>query len=911
MQLAAAEGFVGRSREMAMLGREARRVAEGEPRVVLVEGESGMGKTRLVREFLHAKPQLRVLQASGDEEETQVPFSVVQQLTGRPAGTDAGSVSPLQVGAQLLERFSTMETQGSVAVVVDDLHWADVPSLRALLFALRRLDADRVLTVLACRAEAVPRLPEGVSRLLATGRGQRLLLGGLDVEGVRALTYELTGTELSRVAARRLREHTGGNPLYVTALLEELTPAQLTADGEDLPAPRSFAAVVEARLTACSPPTRRLVAAVAVGGGELSLADAAMVADVAEPFAAVDEAVSRRLLDVAGTPPNGRLLFVHRLVRTAVYAALSAAERADLHRRAAALTGTEGARLHHLVAATARPHAGLAAEVAAHAGREASRGAWGAAAAAFTDAARIAPTGVTREQALLRALEHRLLAGDADRAAELAAAAEGFAPSARRSYVLGHFAYVTGRSGEGRRLLEDAWRAAPGDDSTLRRQIARQAGMYAAFEDRGADAVTWGRRLLSTTSTDGSPRPSAAIVIYGLGTSGRIAEAMAVLPDLAPAGSEVRPEQIDELQARGNVRLFGDDLAGAVADLTTVAELSRRYGPFDLDVLTHGLLAEAAYRMGNWDDSVVHAETAVTLCADREQLWVAACVQAIATFVPARRGMWQRAEEHRAAAAAAAAAVPMPSNVAHAATAAAVLAHSRGEHADVLAGTEPLLALAGKTATYEPGILGWRELRTEALVRLGRLEQAEAELAPFEEIAADRGRRSAQAAAGRVRGLLEAARGRADVADATFTAALDHAQAVPMPFERALVELMYGEFLRRAGRRRPAQEHLHRAYDAFQRLVATPFVDRAGRELAGCGLTPTPRKERAADRLSPQELAVARLVAEGLTNRDVAAALVLSVKTVEYHLSNCYAKLGVRSRTALARLLVAGEPTAE
>jgi DNA-binding NarL/FixJ family response regulator len=123
---------------------------------------------------------------------------------------------------------------------------------------------------------------------------------------------------------------------------------------------------------------------------------------------------------------------------------------------------------------------------------------------------------------------------------------------------------------------------------------------------------------------------------------------------------------------------------------------------------------------------------------------------------------------------------------------------------------------------------------------------------------------------------------------------------LPAPFELALVEDAYGRYLRRAGERRAAAELLGRARDTYVRLGARPFLEPIERELQGCGLTPTRRRSPDPTRLTPQELAVARLVATGLTNREVAAELVVSVKTVEYHLGHVYQKLGVRSRTELA-----------
>ncbi len=194
----------------------------------------------------------------------------------------------------------------------------------------------------------------------------------------------------------------------------------------------------------------------------------------------------------------------------------------------------------------------------------------------------------------------------------------------------------------------------------------------------------------------------------------------------------------------------------------------------------------------------------------------------------------------------------------------------------------------------------WRDLQVEALVRLGRLQEAEAVLVPFEERAVGRGRRSAMGCAARARGLLEAARGNVKMASEAFTAAGDHHRAVGMPFEEALAHLAAGATFRRSGARRSAVVQLQAASTVFVALRAMPFADVCERELRGCGLSPTSRFSGKRPQLTPQEGSVATLVASGMSNREVAAELILSVKTIEYHLGNIFVKLGVRSRTQLA-----------
>jgi ATP/maltotriose-dependent transcriptional regulator MalT len=245
-------------------------------------------------------------------------------------------------------------------------------------------------------------------------------------------------------------------------------------------------------------------------------------------------------------------------------------------------------------------------------------------------------------------------------------------------------------------------------------------------------------------------------------------------------------------------------------------------------------------------------------------------------------------------------------SVGHAATAGAHVAFCRGDAEGVVEAVGPVLGLSRRVALDEPGVMPWREPYLDALVSLGRLGEAEELLDSFESLAAVRGRRSCLAAAARTRGRLAAARGRSDAARVAFEAACGHIDGLGMPFHQALAHDAYGRFLRRLGERRQAAAQLRAARDNYEPLAARPFLERVDRELAACGLRPTTRTRTDPGRLTPQELAVARLVASGLTNRQVASELVVTVKTVEYHLGNVFAKLGVRSRTQLS-LRLAGD----
>ena len=394
--------FVGRADELAGLEAAAAAARRGQPQVVLVEGEAGIGKSTLLARFASGLAGTPVLRASGDEAELLLPYGIVGQLVASARGAGDGPpgllaaelsdrVDPLAVGAELvgwLGQFPAM-----VLAVIDDLQWADGPSARALLFAVRRLHADQVLVVMSARAGELPRLGEGWQRFLAGDhRAGRVRLGGLGPEEVVTLGRALGAGELPRRAADRLLEETGGNPLYCRAVLEELGTEGLDRPGGALGVPRSLAGVVLLRVGALSPAARDLVAAAAVLGHHCELAAVAALAGLGDPLPALGEAVAAGMLIEQPGAAAG-IGFGHLLVQRAVYGDLSPAERRRLHQRAAGLVDRERA-LGHRVAAAVGPDDGLADELEAASqqarrlGRTAQAAAWLAQAAAASSRSR-------------------------------------------------------------------------------------------------------------------------------------------------------------------------------------------------------------------------------------------------------------------------------------------------------------------------------------------------------------------------------------------------------------------------------------------------------------------------------------------------------------------------------------------
>ncbi|MEN8653348.1 ATP-binding protein [Streptomyces sp. 21So2-11] len=817
--------FLGREGELAELAEVLRAARAGRPQIVLLEGPAGVGKTALLGHFLAGVDVPRVLYASGEEGESELAFSVLAQLLPDRAGAWADALS---AGAELLEVLD------DVVLVVDDDQWADPPSLQALTFALRRLRVDRVVAVVVVRDAADPRIPEGLRRLCTAGGSVRLPLAGLPAAELRALGREIGVGELSARAAARLHAHTDGNPLHAAALLQQAGPALLKGLEEEpdvvLPAPQSFTSLVLGRLADCGEEAAALVAAASVLGSHCALDRAAALARLTDPLPALEEAVAAGLLtDRAGDPV---VRFPHPLVHAAVYQQLGPVRRNALHLRAAQLTDDEALRLRHRARAATGHDAALAADLARLGRRLAADGAWAGAAGQLAAAARLSADRAGYEQLTLEAVECGLLAGEIPDAAGAALRIAGFAESCWRSYLLGRLSLFDLDRAEA--LLRDAWqRCDPEADPVLGARIAGQFAAFYGSMARGTDMAEWAGLALRLAPDDTATDMIRYLELSGRAMSGHAAETLAALGPL-PDPAVAPPAQLEQLMGRGTLREFTGDLTGAVRDLTGVlAACHSRAASFRVVAAT--ALASAEYRAGHWDDAIVHSELALSLAADSDQPHIALYCRMLAALTYSARGAFAKAQAH-ARVVREYAAWGHVNPVVWAALSEAYLARARGRPEEVALALDPLLALGRRGMWEEPGAMPWPDLLADAWTACGELERAEDALVAYEQLAAERHHHGALALAARSRGTLEAARGDAAAAERAFKKALHHADRGQALFERALLHLAYGQFLRRAGKRARAGEQLRAARAILLRLDAQPDLVRCARELAACGL---------------------------------------------------------------------------
>ena len=828
-----------------MLEAAAAAARGGQPQVVLVEGEAGIGKSTLLTRFAAGLAGATVLRAGGDESELLLPYGIVGQLVasahgagGSPAGLLASDLSdrvdPLAVGADLVTWLGQLcRGQGMVLAAIDDLQWADGPSARALLFAVRRLHADQVLVVVAARAGELPRLGDGWQRFLAGDhRASRIRLGGLEPEDVMALGRAVGAGELPRRAVGRLLEETGGNPLYCRAVLEEAGAGGLDQPGGELRVPRSLAGTVLARVGSLSPAARQLVVAAAVLGHHCELAAASALADLGDPLPALGEAMAAGIL--AERLGGAGVGFSHPLVRRAVYDDLCPARRRGLHERAAGLVDRQEA-LGHRVAAAVGPDDGLAAELEA-VGREAmDLGRTGQAVAWLAQAAAVSSDPAAADRRLLDALEILVFYGEVAEA-EVLAARVAAGPGARRSWLLGALDFLAGRAATAEARLVEAWRTHdPAGDpfvgaaAALHWRIVCDCGPDPGGDRMGSAGGRGGRpgrsaprragraggRPISSMGGDlrawpgwRSCPPSPPRCRGRTATRWCCGASLGYWPRTWPGRSPIFPPR---RRGCGPVSRCAPPAMPELSGSRRVPPrlLGRRRG-----ARRAGRLARPRRRPG----------VGVQLGAQRRRYY---------SCGSAATGSWPCA--HVRMATEAAQATGDVGSVGAAAIARAFLAMARGD-LDGAAGAAAALRATGRAEFVTLlGRYDWRSVEIEALIGLGRLGQAETALAELEAALSPAGPPSALVAAARLRGDLASAAGDHATAAAAFENAWRHAHGLRMPLVLAQLEISDARRLRAASQPQAAIARLRSARQRLITLGARPYLQSCDRELAAAG----------------------------------------------------------------------------
>ena len=574
--------------------------------------------------------------------------------------------------------------------------------------------------------------------------------------------------------------------------------------GGVLGVPRSLAGVVLLRVSSLSPAARELVVAAAVLGCPCELAAAATLAGLGDPLPALGEAVAAGILVEQPGGAAAGIRFSHLLVQRAVYGDLNPARRRGCTSGRLAWSDRDRA-LGHRVAAAVGPDDGLAGEVEAAGGQARRLGRTAQAAAWLAQAAAVSSQPEAADRRLLDALEILVTYGEVAEAEILAARVATAGPSARRSGLLGALDFFAGRAAAAEARLLAAWQSHDrARDASVGAAAATQLAVLCLVAGRIREAIEWGERAASGDDTPAAMRHLAlGLLAIALFADGRGPEGLARLAFLPAAPSEVPREDTDALVLRGLVRVRAEDLAGAIADLSTAAARLRAGVPLRNASQCLSYLAGAEYRLGSWDDAVVHGELAVSLAQDADRVWDLGFVHGAAAIVPALRGDWEVASAH----------VRMATEAAQASG--APWEDQRGRHRPGVPGHGPGRSRGchrrrrGRARHRQGGVLPAphgslrlanpsRSTRSSAWAAWTRRKP----LWPsWRRPCHPAGPPSAMVAAARLRGDLAAAAGHQAAATAAFDTAWRRAEGLRVPLAFAQLEISDGRRLRAAGQR--------------------------------------------------------------------------------------------------------------
>jgi DNA-binding CsgD family transcriptional regulator len=905
--------LVGREAERAQLDQLLARARRGHSGVLVLRGEPGIGKSALLDYAVERADGMEVLRTLGLESASELPFvaladllrpalghldrlpkSQAEALNAALALGSGGQASRYPVAAATLSLIAAEAEETPVLCAIDDAHWVDRASAESLVFTARRLDAEGVVMLFAARtgegAFEAPGLPE-------------LELGGLPMDAARALLAR-TGRRVGRGVGDRLAAETAGNPLALLELSSLLSERQL-AGHEPLDTPLPAGARVEAaflRRTRVLSREAQLALLLAAASDSEDLALVVRAGQLlALPAAALEGAAAAGLIRLG----DGRLSFQHPLVRAAVYQSAAPKERWAVHRAlAGALDAAADAdrRAWHLAAAAEGPDADVAAELERTAESARLRGGVAAEADALERAARLTPDGEARGRRFLRAARAAWRAGNVAEPAEmLDEALPKLADPLLRADAQELRAEMLKRLGDAEAAHELLLGEAARLETIAPRRAARmltQASHLHFRRNEGAPALELAERACRLAGPGVSDDLElAGTLAWALAYVGRSEEARALAlhcaelseatgetangPQIAWALAWLEEYDVSRRLIERFVRVHRE--AGALPDLA--------YALF--------FFAELEFRTGRFTAAYAAAQESVRLAEQTGRDLQVMASLAVLAAVEAVLGRADDARRHATHSLALAGTIFNLTFVCRANAALGLLELTNGRPREAVPHLKLVRRAALRSDNAEPSVLEWMPDLVEAYVRTGREDDALELLDVFEGHAGATDRAWALGASARYRGLLA----EPDEVDLMFGRACAFHERTQRPFERARTELVYGERLRRDGRRAEARPHLRSALEIFERACAVPWAERARAELRATGETARKRDPTVVERLTPQELQVALAIGEGRTNREAAAALFLSPKTIEYHLHNVYRKLDVRSRVELARLL--------
>jgi DNA-binding CsgD family transcriptional regulator len=902
--------FRGRARERQALDGLLGRIRGGESAVLVIRGEAGIGKTALMHYCARQASGCRLAQIAGVESEMELPLAALHQLCAPLLGGLAALPEPQQralrvafglaagtaadrfmVGLAVLSLLAENAAERPLVCLVDDAQWLDEASSQVLGFVGRRLLAESVLLLFAVRKAAseqvLPDLPA-------------LTVEGLTAADARALLTAAIPGHLDERVRDRIVAETGGNPLGLLELAAGMSEAELAGGFAGPPAaslPSPLQDHYLQRVRALPEPTQRLMllAAADPTGDATLLWRAAPTLDLGGDAAAAADA--DQLLQI-----DSHVRFRHPLVRSAAYMAGSPEDRRAAHLTLAEATDAQidpERRVWHLAAAAHGPDEEVAAALEQAAVRTQARAGLAAAAAFLQRSVMLTADPARRAERALAAALANLHAGAFDAALGLLAQAEADAVDdlqrARVEQLRGQVEWASVAGREAPVLLLRAARRLESLDVGLARETYLYAWVAASIA--GPLAGPGGLLLEVSRAAGAAPPPAGAprpcdLLLDGLATMVTKGHAAAE-PTLRRAVNAFLDGQVSGeewlqwgiLAQMATMALWDFD-SYLVLSIRSV-ELARETGALaPLSIALNGRGSVATY-CGDF-------ETATSLAAEKDVVNEVTGIRQATTCDLVLAGYRGRPTE----------AAPLFSATTEdaivrgegcaiqlAGWAAAVLHNGLGHYAEALAAAEP-----ATEETHQPLAtqLILPEL-VEAAVRTGRTEVARDGLGRLSAMTVIEGSDWAKGLEARSRALVSEGR----EAERCYAEAVERLGRTPLRPELARAHLLYGEWLRRQTRRADARHQLHAAYDLFTAMGAEAFAERARRELLATGEKVRKREVDTRSQLTPQEEHIIRLARDGRTNREIAAELFISTRTVEWHLRKVFAKLGITSRRDL------------
>ncbi len=880
----------------------------GQGGVLVITGEPGVGKTALLDLAAARATGMGLLRAAGSEPEREIPFGALHQVL-RPALDRIDEIPAPQaqvlsaalalrhgatgdrfaVGAATLSLLCRFAEDQPVAILIDDLHLVDRTSADALAFAARRLVADPIVLLATARsadpAEARDQLPQ-------------LHLSGIDLAAAGELVARHSPVPMSPELVARLHRATAGNPLALIELSGAVDRLEQTSPAAPPPVSAALADAFAARARSLGEAGRAALTVAAVVGNDLRVvARTCQLLGVGVDGLA--EAENAGLIRIG----DGRVEFRHPLIRAAVYGDAAPEHRRSVHRAVADALGPRETDRYawHLAEAALGPDAQVAGLLTQAAIRAHARSAHDVAAAAFERAARLSPDAERHAQLCVVAAESAWLAGSGPRAARLldeAGDLTGWRVRLRALELRGAIAAHTGSLTESRDILRAAAREAPDPDAqVVLLADAINACFYLCDTTTTVELAGQIEDLLEQVTTPrarglGQAAAGAARILANRGGADQLRAAVEVL---AVSGGPRNDQRRLFWLMTGPLFLRDSDTGNELRRIVHETRADAAVGT--LPSLLFPVARDEA-TTNQWVRAEATYDEAIRLARETGQdTELVMCLAGLA-WLQARLGRETQCRALVAEALPICRARDIHIGRIWSLFALGELELGLGDPHKALAHFDELDMLLGMFGVTDPDLSPAPE-RADALARLGMRDDAWRVARHYRAAAMTKGQPWAMARAERTIGMLSED---ADI-DAHFEASLGfHANTLD-GFETARTRLAYGARLRRTRRRVDARPQLRAALATFEELRAVPWADLAAIELAATGERVKRREPSGVQALTPQELQVSLLLAEGKTTREVAAALFLSPKTVEYHLRKVYTKLGISSRAELAARL--------